>query len=796
MSTGTPLSLAQRRERRVRGGAIAISPGESGASGGTQPTPVRQPAKRPRQRAQLQRSTPEIGERMAAPITGGAAETETTGAAAEPQTQTPAPAPEPVALTRWDLSLTMTPIPGEKGAKEEDLDDELRMWVAQNWVKSCQACMPSLSNCWTTAPMYACMCMCVCPSLCAAVMDARLEASQLVEGHWGVERGTEKDNPHAQGANRVLLSQTVEKLACEAVKRWYRPLGVSIRDAALEAFRQRQEDDPVRFKTIRVTCRLAVGKHDKFEYLMGYTGKWWEEPEYLEAMTGCSPVRWLECRDAYNARANDEQNFRAIVKKGYQPRAGAKLAQLNKTNFIGTCLDFLKIADLAKFEPSCVVAIAWMLQCGRFCIAPIFVQEKKGDAHISEPKVEALRKLNAEPLAAIDIELVRLVFYGSREPERVLGFSYRGPWLPPLEVIDELTYVEAMEYKKSGALPLRVQHLMLPKVKGDVLGEALVVDLDCAFPVMPGTGSSAAVDLLRLAHFSVTAHLWPLNTADATGFRAMAAAHLVSSAAKYELRDVTKSSIFQLQGPAIEAFLTAASEDDEVDGRTQLEALAESFGLGDGLVQGPITFDDMMLLLDDQSLIGTRRTWLVIVRCEPLPLEEASPPKEASPEEDAPAGSGPMGAPQLCPLSSTQPFERLADAWMDDGGDGLSPSSPTGARIARAPRPPSRDASPSSAASPLARSRRLSPTPAASATPSAAAQPTAAAMQAHHYLVVWRRDVDRRLAAALRPQDFASHGAPRSPGVEEVRRAPREAAGGYTPGLPAGSSGYDSFYPQ
>ena len=191
--------------------------------------------------------------------------------------------------------------------------------------------------------------------------------------------------------------------------------------------------------------------------------------------------------DTYNSIANDSQNFRAVVKKPYNPRgvSNTKANQINKTNFIASVVDFLKIAGLAKFNPWLVTAIAWMLQSGRFIISPIFVQERKGDAMISEAKVEALRLLTANNLAAVDVGLVRLVFYNSELMERVPGFMWRAPWLISARVLNELTFEEVKEYNKSKTLPLRVRHLSSSPTGIATIGESIVIDLNCSFASVP-----------------------------------------------------------------------------------------------------------------------------------------------------------------------------------------------------------------------------------------------------------------------------------------------------------------------
>ena len=79
-----------------------------------------------------------------------------------------------------------------------------------------------------------------------------------------------------------------------------------------------------------------------------------------------------------------------------------------------------------------------------------------------------MRMITSEPLAAVDVALCRLVLYGHEEAERQLGPQWRPPWLPRTEIMSELTYVEALEFKKSGSLPLRVRHLERPRTSRSV----------------------------------------------------------------------------------------------------------------------------------------------------------------------------------------------------------------------------------------------------------------------------------------------------------------------------------------
>ena len=247
----------------------------------------------------------------------------------------------------WPLSLTMTPMSGERGV---ELADEVRMWCAQQFVLRAQV-----------------------------VMDKQHVAGRLVEGHWGVERGDERDNPHGQGANLANLAVIGQKQAESDVKAWYRTLVDALKKEVIKEFEAHALEDPEKFANRKVTLRLSVNLNKNYAYVQGYTGKWWQNDEYRESRTGINDERWQYCVDKYNAGANDEQNFRAVVKKPYNPRVGSgKLNQINKTNFIGSVVDFLIVSGLLKYFPTLVVAVAWMLQSGRFILSPVFVQARRG----------------------------------------------------------------------------------------------------------------------------------------------------------------------------------------------------------------------------------------------------------------------------------------------------------------------------------------------------------------------------------------------------------------------------------
>jgi hypothetical protein len=198
--------------------------------------------------------------------------------------------------------------------------------------------------------------------------------------------------------------------------------------------------------------------------------------------------------------------YKAVIKKPYNPngRTQGKQNQLNKTNFIGTAVDFLRMSGLTHYQPPVAVALGWMLQSGRWILSPIFVQERKGDALINEAKVEALRKLTSDPLASIDLGLVRLVLYSSTEMERPVGFNYREPWLMNAGILEQLTFEEAKEHKKSNMLPLRVRHIDAMRRRTCAsIGEAIIIDLDSSFPNQPGCGVGDAIDRLVVNNFEV-----------------------------------------------------------------------------------------------------------------------------------------------------------------------------------------------------------------------------------------------------------------------------------------------------
>ena len=92
-------------------------------------------------------------------------------------------------------------------------------------------------------------------------MQQWYELGSLIEGHWGVERGDENDQPHGQGGNVVMLKQTLTKKAEDKLKAMYRPLADAIAARALVEFAALQAADPVAYRTLEVTMRISVNVH-------------------------------------------------------------------------------------------------------------------------------------------------------------------------------------------------------------------------------------------------------------------------------------------------------------------------------------------------------------------------------------------------------------------------------------------------------------------------------------------------------------------------------------------------------
>ena len=165
-------------------------------------------------------------------------------------------------LTEWVLSITLTPMAKQgQGLSPSDLPDNVRMWCAQQFVAGAQVKMEE----WHAAGV-------------------------LVEGHWGVERGDENDEPHGQGANRVKLKKENAKAASEKLVAMYRPLATDVAARAKVEFAERQAATPEAYRTLDVTMRLSCNVHNNIAFVLGYTGKWFEYDEYRFASVGMTEV--------------------------------------------------------------------------------------------------------------------------------------------------------------------------------------------------------------------------------------------------------------------------------------------------------------------------------------------------------------------------------------------------------------------------------------------------------------------------------------------------------------------------
>ena len=108
------------------------------------------------------------------------------------------------------------------------------------------------------------------------------------------------------------------KSAALYVKHWYAKLLKEANDSTIEAFRDRTDIVDKQFK-LRLSCTI----HKDFPYLMGYTGKYYENLDlYVESGVGYTDERWAECMAAYWSKANDENAHKANAKKPYNPRPG------------------------------------------------------------------------------------------------------------------------------------------------------------------------------------------------------------------------------------------------------------------------------------------------------------------------------------------------------------------------------------------------------------------------------------------------------------------------------------------
>ena len=142
--------------------------------------------------------------------------------------------------------------------------------------------------------------------------------------------------------------------------------------------------------------------------------------------------------------------------------------------------------------------------------------------------------------------------------------------------------------------------------------------MHCTYPAEIGSGCDTAIDLLWISNYEISAQVWNMNAHDPDGYRAMAAAHLVSSCAKHDLLEITKTSIFKLRSDELDVYVHSLLQEDS--GVQGLSALMSALHLTEDLIIGPVSFPEFMQLLngDCDAAHTPRRTYIVIVRAEPL----------------------------------------------------------------------------------------------------------------------------------------------------------------------------------
>ena len=150
--------------------------------------------------------------------------------------------------------------------------------------------------------------------------------------------------------------------------------------------------------------------------------------------------------------------------------------------------------------------------------------------------------------------------------------------------------------------------------------------MHCTYPAEIGSGCDTAIDLLWISNYEISAQVWNMNAHDPDGYRAMAAAHLVSSCAKYDLLEITKTSIFKLRSDELDVYVHSLLQEDS--GVQGLSALMSALHLTEDLIIGPVSFPEFMQLLngDCDAAHTPRRTYIVIVRAEPLAPVQAEGP--------------------------------------------------------------------------------------------------------------------------------------------------------------------------
>ena len=219
---------------------------------------------------------------------------------------------------------------------------------------------------------------------------------------------------------------------------------------------------------------------------------------------------------------------------------------------------------------------------------------------------------------------------------------------------------------------------------------------------------------------------------------------------KWHFCEVDRTAVFSHANPEYKSFAHAHLTDPHRNVElTDFEVLLKAQNIGLDQVVGPICYSEFesMLLNSDYFATHRRRTWIVIVRIEPLPLPDVA---------NGNVYDGPQDG----------PFEQWADLDGEEWGQ-----TPTAARA-----PPDNDtASPNNATHPPV---------------------TDSPLPAHHFVVGFRRAVDVRVTQALRATDFDAHGyQSNSPGVPFYERSPdrRQASPIAVPHGFAGASSYDTF---
>ena len=119
-----------------------------------------------------------------------------------------------------------------------------------------------------------------------------------------------------------------------------------------------------------------------------------------------------------------------------------------------------------------------------------------------------------------------------------------------------------------------------------------------------------------------------MNAHDPEGLRAVAASHLISACNKHELKDISKSQIFDLRQEGFDAFCEASVM---IDGEiSQISQMMQLLCLPQSCVVGPLTFKEFEDILSGDTTLPPRHTWIIIVKTNALSLDEVVSPAEES----------------------------------------------------------------------------------------------------------------------------------------------------------------------